>query len=58
VGRLLEVIGDDHPRQMTISPVLGNAKGRGKRNSAYGLTSGGPPDSLPEGCWLSHRDPN
>ena len=42
-GRLLEVAGDGHPRQMTISrcpqPTLGTS---GKQNSAYGSTSSSP----------------
>jgi hypothetical protein len=47
-GRLLEVAGDGHPRQMTIScfTTLGTCQGRNTRtqNSAYGLTSSSPPE--------------
>ena len=40
-GRLLEVVGDDHPRQMIIC-----RKNPGKQNSAYGSTSSSPPDDI------------
>ncbi len=39
-GRPLEVAGDGHPRQMTISRAR-----PGKQNSAYGSASRGPPGS-------------
>jgi hypothetical protein len=44
-GRLLEVVGDDHPRQMIIFRADPLPDRLWKQNSAYGSTSGGPPDT-------------
>jgi len=38
------VVGDDHPRQMIIFRADPLPDRLWKQNSAYGSTSGGPPD--------------